>query len=220
MPTVKQVAAVVGLTLLTTAGAGVIAFLNEIHVEISFDKLKDFEPSHLESYAKLVKALHMQFELASQQEYVAFWVDDDSGKQIVRKSAIAYKNFRLNNRLAGTLVSDDDKAVFVITGYYNDDRIVFSHRGPISGTGIYILDLVPLDGVTAPTYAGYGIFEDTIVPGSNKYHLLQCPFVMINDDVAAKRFPSEDAARKAFPILNNACAEFKMFSNVTTAHAQ
>ena len=72
-------------------------------------------------------------ETAADQDFVAYWTDDDKGKPIIRKSTISYKNFHLNNRIAGKLVDEDDKAAYAITGYYNSNKIVFSHRGPLHG---------------------------------------------------------------------------------------
>src|SRR3979490_1160819 len=131
---IKQVLIAIGLGVLATIGGGVIAFLNEVHLEVSFDKLKDFKVTDLASYVKLGTALRFELETAADQENIAYWVDDDGGKPIVRKSEISYKNFRLNNRIAGTLVDEDNHANYAITGYYNSNKMVFSHRGPLYGT--------------------------------------------------------------------------------------
>jgi len=220
MPSIKQIALIVGGTIAVSIVGAIVAFLNEMHLEVSFDKLKNFKATDVASYADLIRAIKVELEIASDQDFVAYWVDDDSGKPIVRKSDISYKNFRLNNRIAGRLTDQDDRASYSITGYYNDKRIVFSHRGPISGTGVYILDLIPITGVITPTYAGYEIIEDTVRPGSTQSRLLQCPVVMVAETTAAKAYPSEEVARKAFPILNSACSEFKMFSNAVTEQAK
>jgi hypothetical protein len=214
---IKQVLLAIALGILATIGGGVIAFLNEVHLEISFDKLKDFKVTDLASYVKLGTALKFELETAADQEYIAYWVDDDSGKAIVRRSSISYKNFRLNNRVVGTLVDDDDHASYAITGYYNTNKMVFSHRGSIQGTGIYILDLIQLDNVTRIIYAGYSIIDDQVERGSTKYQVLQCPFVMIEETTALKNFSTIEDAKNAFPFLRGECTPFKMPVNVTTA---
>jgi hypothetical protein len=217
---IKQVLLAIVLGVLATIGGGVIAFLNEVHLEVSFDKLKDFKVTDLASYVKLGTALRFECETAADQEYVAYWVDDDDGKPIVRQSDISYKNFRLNNRIVGTLVDRDDEASYAITGYYNSNKLVFSHRGPLKGTGVYVLDLIQLDSVNRTIYAGYAIMDDQIRRGSVKYQVLQCPFVMIDGTTALKKFPTIEDAKKAFPFLGGACTPFEMPENVTVAAAK
>jgi hypothetical protein len=217
---IKQVLIAIGLGVLATIGGGVIAFLNAVHLEVSFDKLKDFKVTDLESYVKLGTALRFELETSADQEYIAYWVDDKDGDPIVRQSDISYKNFRLNNRIVGTLLDKDDEASYAITGYYNSNKMVFSHRGPLQGTGVYILDLIQLAGVNRGIYAGYSIIDDQIAGGSTKYQVLQCPFVMIDATTALKKFETIDKAKKAFPFLAGACTPFKMPENVTVAVAK
>ncbi|SRR5258708_2663602 len=217
MSKVNQVLSAIALGVLATIVGGIVAFLNEVHLEISFDKLKDFKVTDLASYVKLGTALRFELETAADQEYIAYWVDDDGGKPIVRKSDISYKNFRLNNRIAGTLVDEDDHASYAITGYYNSNKIVFSHRGPLHGTGVYLLDLIQLDNITRSIYAGYSIIDDQVERGSAKYQVLSCPFVMIDEAIALKNFPTIEDAKKAFPFLGGECTPFKMPGNVTAA---
>jgi hypothetical protein len=216
MPTIKQILSVFGIAVLATSVAGIVAFLNEVHLEISFDKLKDFRATDLASYAKLGAALKFEIETAGDKEFTAFWVDDDHGKLVVRKSDVSYKDFHFTNRIVGRLIDEDDKTAYAITGYYNDNRVVFSHRGPISGTGVYILDLFPIDDIPGLIYGGYTIFED--VPKSrNIGHAVRCPFIMVEEAIATNRFTSIDAVRKAFPFLNTACISFEMPIDLTAA---
>jgi hypothetical protein len=212
---IKQVLVAVGLGVLATIGAAVIGFLNTVHLEISFDKLKDFKVTDLESYYRLGTSFRFELETTADQEYVAYWVDnDDAGRPVVRRSSISYKNFRLNNRVAGVLVDDDDQSSYAISGYYNSHKIVFSHRGPFDGTGVYMLDLIQLSNIKGRIYAGYSIIDDQITPGSTKYQVLQCPFVMMEETTAIR---SIEDAKKVFPFLRGECAPFKMPENVTVA---
>jgi len=216
MVTVKQALGAIGVGVLATVTAGIIAFLNEVHLEVSFDKLKDFKVTDLASYVKLATAIRFELATATEQEYIAYWVDDDDGKKVVRRSSISYKNFRLNNRVVGTLVDDDDHASYAITGYYNSNKMVLSHRGPLMGTGVYILDNIQLDDVTRNIYAGYAIIDNQVKRGSTVYRVVQCPFVMIDETVAGKKFPAIEDAKKTFPFLDEECTPFKMPENVTT----
>jgi hypothetical protein len=219
MTTVKQALVAVGLGVAATVSAGVVGFLSEVHLEISFEKLKDFKLMDLSTWGALGTAFNIELETAADQDFIAYWVDDDDGKPVVRKSSIAYKNFHLNNRIAGKLVDDDDKTAYSITGYYNSRKLVFSHRGPQFGTGVHILDLVQLSNITGNIYAGYAIIEDQLGDGGTEYQVLQCPFIMIDETVASKKFPSIDAAKGAFPFLGKSCVPFKMPGNVTSANA-
>ena len=116
----------------------------------------------LASYTALGTAIKFELETAAEQDFVAYWVDDDNGKPTVRKSVIGYKNFHLNSRIAGKLVDTDDLTAYAITGYYNSNKIVFSHRGPLLGTGVYILNAIQLDNVNKPIFAGYAIIDDQV----------------------------------------------------------
>jgi len=215
---VKQVLGAIALGILATILGSVVAFLNEVHLEISFDKLKDFKVTDVASYAKLGTALRFELETAADQDYVGYLVDDDNGKPIIRKCNISYKNFRLSSRVVGTLVTEDDDASYAINGYYNSDKIVFSHHGSLQGgTGVYILDLIQLNNVNRSVYAGYSIIDDQVESGSTKYQVLQCPFVMVDEAVALKNFPTVEDAKKAFPFLGGICTPFRMPDNVTTA---
>ena len=219
MPTIKQALAAIGIGIAGTVAAGIVGFLSEVRLEISFDKLKDFKWTDIATWRALGTALKFELETAADQDFIAYWVDDDDGKPVVRRSSISYKNFRLNNRVAGKLVDDDNQAAYAITGYYNSNKIVFSHRGPLYGTGVYILDLIQLDNITRHVYAGYAIIDDQD-RGSATFRVLQCPFIMIDEVAASKSFPTIEAATKTFPFLANACTVFKMPGNVTAANAK
>jgi len=215
MSFLKKALAVICAAVLGTLIAGVVGFLNEVHLEISFDKLKDFKATDLESYTKLGTALRVDVETAKDQDYVAYWMDNDNGKPQVRSSKTSYKDFGMRSRIAGKLI-DDDGAEYALTGYYNSNRLLFVNRGTQSGTGTYILDHTQLDGINGNVYAGYGIFED-ISTGSPVIHILKCPFIMIAEPDASSKYPSIEVATKAFPFLQVACKEFPMPESITTA---
>jgi hypothetical protein len=213
MSFLKQALVAVCIAVLGTLIAGVVGFLNEVHLEVSFDKLKDFKATDLESYTKLGSGVRFDVETAKDQDYVAYWMDNDHGKPKVRSSKISYKNFGLRSRIAGKLV-DDDSVEYAITGYYNSNRLLFVHRGPRFGVGTYILDQTQLDDINGNVYVGYGIFEDWI---TGAVQILKCPFIMIAEPEASSKYPSIDVATKAFPFLGVACKVFPMPENVTTA---
>jgi hypothetical protein len=215
MSFLQKALAAICIAVLGTLIAGVVGFLNEVHLEISFDKLKDFKATDLESYTKLGASMRVDVETAKDQDYVAYWMDDDNGKPQVRSSKISYKNFGIRSRIAGKLI-DDDNAEYAITGYYNSSRLMFVQRGAQSGTGTYILNQVQLDGINGNVYAGYGIFED-VDTGSPAVHILKCPVIMIAEPDASSKYPSIEVATKAFPFLGVACKVFPMPESIMTA---
>jgi hypothetical protein len=208
-----------GAGLALTIVGGIVAFLNEVHLEVSFDKLKDFKATDLASYARLGTALKFDLETAEPEEFVGYFVDDDEGKPEIRKVSVSFKNYRLRNRLSGDLMFEDDHSDFAITGYYNNDRIVFAHHGPISGTGVFILDSRQI-GLTKAIYVGYAIVEELKHTGSSETWILQCPFLMIDEASAVEKFGSIEAARTAFPILSTNCTPFAMPPNVIKSDIQ
>ena len=203
----KQIVLAVALGVLATTTAGIVAFLNEVHLEISFDKLKDFRATDLESYSALGTALKVELETASDQEYALYWVDrDDSGKREVNQGKIIYRDFRLHNRISGKLI-DDDNAEYAVTGYYNSQRRVFSYRGDQTGIGVFILDEFQVSGMSHSVFAGYAIFE------AGDRQLLKCPFIML-DEQSTKKFNS---AEDKFPFLREECTAFTMPISVTVS---
>jgi hypothetical protein len=218
----KQIAVVVLVAIGGTMLAGVVAFLNEVYLEISFDKLKDFKVTDLESWRRLGTSLKIDLETASPQDYVAYWVDDENGQPLVRKSSISYRNFLQNKRMSGVIADDDDTTPFALTGFYNDNRTVLMHRakGIGGGVGVYILDRLQFDSLSIVAYVGYGIIEDIVGPDPRNAKLLQCPFVMIGEVTASTKVTSAEAAKTVFPVLNKSCVSFAMPADHMAASAK
>jgi|GEM_PF-6150884 hypothetical protein len=210
MPTIKQILWAVAAGILVSLVTAIIGFLSAARLEISFDKLKDFEITDLKSYKALGTSVKFDLQLSEPREFVAFWGENDDGKTVVQKSDVHFKNFKLSSRIEGDisigLKPGDVK--FNIIGYYNSDRIVFSHRGPINGVGVYILDLFQVRDFDGEIFVGYSIFED--VKGQNKVWITQCPIVMIQQTAGAKAYSTIEDAQKAFSVLRAQCTEFKM----------
>jgi hypothetical protein len=212
MPTLKQILWTVAGGIIVSLVVTTIGFLSAARLEISFDKLKDFDISDLKSYKTLGTSVKFDFQLSEPREFVAFWGENNNGKTVIQTSDVHFKNFKLSSRIEGaiTIHRPAGDVRFNITGYYNSDRVVFSHRGPISGVGVYILDLYQVANVTGEVFDGYAIFEDVKIEGQNKVWLTQCPFVMIEQPAAAKPYSTIDDAQKAFSSLRTECTEFKM----------
>lgn len=214
MPTIKQIVVTVLIAVAGTIAAGIVGFLNEVYLEVSFDKLKEFRITDLSSWKLLGTSVKFNVERGSPEDFIAYWVDVDNGKPIVRRSHVAYQNFRGQSRVRGAIVDDDDKTSYALTGFYNNNRAMLAHRGPISGTGVYILDFFQLDSLATSLYAGYTIIEDQVGPGAGKIKLLRCPFVMLDETTASKKVASIDDAKKTFPLLNRGCTPFEMPTDV------
>jgi hypothetical protein len=212
MPTLKTILwTVAGGVAVSFVGA-IVGFLSAARLEISFDKLKDFDITNLKSYAALGTSVKFELQLSEPHDFVAYWGDYENGKTVVQQSDVHFRNFKLSSSVEGNII-DHPKAgdvVYNIVGFYNSDRVVFSHRGPISGVGIYILNSYQFQNVPGQVFAGYAIFEDVKVEGKNETWLTQCPFVMVEQSSAAKPFPTLEDAQKAFSLLRTDCTEFKM----------
>jgi len=209
MPTLKQILAAIGIAVLLGIVTAVVGFLSSARLEISFDKLKNFDPTSLKSYGALGASVKFDFELSQPREFVAYWGENDSGKTVLQQGAVHFNNFKLSSRIEG-VISPKADVDYKIVGYYNSDRIVFSHRGPISGVGVYILNVFQIGGLAHEVYVGYVVQEDIKTEGRKDVWMTQCPFVMVEQSDAAKTYATPEAAQKAYPVLRTECSEFKM----------
>src|SRR5262245_18107230 len=123
MPTLKQILIALALAILGVVVTGIVGLVSTAHVEISFDKLKDFKLTDLESWKALGTSVRFDVQVSEPREFLAVWGDNEQGKTVVRTSNVNFKNFKFPSRIRGTL-SDQDKASYVITGYYNSKRLV------------------------------------------------------------------------------------------------
>lgn len=229
MPTLKQILAAIGIAILLGIVTGVVGFLSSARLEVSFDKLKDFDPTSLKSYGALGTSVNVDLELSEPREFVAYWGENANGKTVIESGAISFSNFKLSSRIEGVIrvkigegiVRPKGNIEYKIVGYYNSSRIVFSHRGSISGVGVYILDVFQITGMEHEVYVGYVVSEDSKTEGQDETWVTQCPIVMIEQSDAAKSklsldsssTPTEkklEAVQKAYPVLRTECHEFKM----------
>jgi hypothetical protein len=212
MPSIKQIFWAIVIALGAVAVTGVVGFLSAAHLEISFDKLRDFDATDLKSYKALGTSVKFDFELSQPREFIAYWGENDSGRTVVRKSNVNFKNFKLSSKIQGAIVDETKRGPvsFGIVGYYNSERVVFSHRGPISGVGVYILNTFQIGDERIEAYAGHMIVEDIKGDNQNEIWLVQCPFIMLARDLGEKEFPTIEKAQEAFALLKTQCAEFKV----------
>jgi len=211
MPTLKQIIWTVAAGVAISLGATIIGFLSAARLEVSFDKLKDFDVTDLKTYKSLGTSVKFDLQLSQPREFVAFFSELEEGKTVVKESDLHFNNFKLSSRIEGKITDHpkEGDVIYDIIGYYNTDRVVFSHRGPISGVGVYILNSFQLPHVPGEIFAGYAIFED-IIEGTNKTRLTQCPFVMVEQLGSIKPYTTTDDARKAFSLLRTDCTVFNV----------
>ena len=212
MPTFKQIVAAIGIAILGVIITGIVGFVSSAHLEVSFDKLKDFEFTNLKSWAALGTSVRFDYQASEPREFFAFWGDNDQGKTVVRSSTVNFKNFRLVSRIRGVLIDDEDKSTYGITGYYNSKRLTFAHRGPLDGVGVYVLNSVVPKKVEGQVYFGYALWEDDPDPGRvRESPILRCPFVMIERTPANfQAYGTVEKAQAAFRFLQTPCVEFNM----------
>ena len=211
MPNLKQILWAVGAGIAISLTTAIIGFLSTARLEISFDKLKGFEVTNLKTYTAFGSSVKFDLETSQPREFVAFWGMNYNGKTVLEKSDVHFKNFKLSSRIEGAITDHfpQGDVIFDIIGYYNSDRIVFSHRGPISGVGVYMLNVIQASGLLNAAYVGYAMVEDVKVEGKSDTWVTQCPFVMIARSDALQRYKTTDDAKKAFSILQKDCVEFK-----------
>jgi len=192
--------------LLGIAGV-VVGLLNEAHLELSFDKLKGFDPLNVGSYRHLLTSLRFDISESEPQHFRAYFGENVDTRTTLSAADLIYKKFRFSNRIKGSLFDEKEGKSFAIGGYYNDERLVFSHRGQISGVGIYILERFD---EAPPMYMGYYVAEDVKFEGTKDYWTVQCPIIIIEAKIAAQKYPTAQKARDAFPFLGTLCVEFKL----------
>ena len=108
--------------------------------------------------------------------------------------------------MVGTKERVEDHALFDVSGFYREDRLVLTHRGyQNGGEAVYILDYFHDPGV----YAGYVIAEDSKL-GGPEYWVVQCPVMMILGDQPNASFTSPADVAKDIPYMRTKCIEFKM----------
>ena len=212
MPTLKQILWAIGAGVAISLVTVIVGFLSAAHLEISFDKLKDFDPTDLKSYRHLGTSVNFDFELTEPREFIAYWVEDEDGRPIVHTGDVSINNFKLTSKIRGKIVEKigDEAVPFRIIGYYNSERLVFSHRGPIQGVGVYILNAFQVGEKQVEAYAGYTVFEGIKDPSQNIVSLMQCPFIMVERRSGAKDYSTIEKAKDAFPMLKTQCTEFKV----------
>jgi hypothetical protein len=72
MPTLKQIFWTLMAGVAVSVIGTIIGFLSAARLEISFDKLKDFEITDLKSYKTLGTSVKFDLELSEPREFVAF----------------------------------------------------------------------------------------------------------------------------------------------------
>ena len=68
MPTIKQILWAVAAGILVSLVTAIIGFLSAARLEISFDKLKDFEITDLKSYKALGTSVKFDLQLSEPRE--------------------------------------------------------------------------------------------------------------------------------------------------------
>src|SRR6185503_9228595 len=210
MSTARKIASWLGVSVALILTAVIVGLLSEAHLEVSFDKLRDFHVTSPSSYTALLTSVKVDVERNEPERFRAYFGENDNGRTSVSRGDVTFKKFLFSSRIRGTFLDKSTKAIFSIAGYYNDRRLVFAHRGPESGVGIYMLERFEPTGITKSLYAGYTIHEDVKFASKNELWITRCPFVMIEESLAAEKYDNPSAAKAAFPLLASNCVEFKL----------
>ena len=73
MQTIKKVGAGIGIAIITAVIGGIISFLSEAHLELSFAKLKDFKVTEISSYMTLLTSIKVDLEENEPKLYLGYF---------------------------------------------------------------------------------------------------------------------------------------------------
>jgi hypothetical protein len=185
------------------------SWFSERQVEVSFDKLDHIQPSNPGSFFKLLDLVGFDLEKNPARSFRVYAGENDNGVTKLRASQLQYRHYYFSRKIRGSL-TERDGTVFSVLGFYNDERLVFVHRGPVSGVGTYIVQRFEHADPPGQYFSGYAIFEDQRRETAPDKWITQCPFIMMEEDLAAKKYPTAEKAKERYSFLGSNCVEFKL----------
>ena len=195
----------IGATFLGT----VVGLVTATYIEISFKGLS------VETLTQPSRWTEFHIDFIRPEVFHAYYEDDEGGEPILRDAVFYLRFFDLTKKIVGEKVRPDGYT-FSIVGFWKDERIVLDHRGNASGgEGAYILRLFQNTEISGRIFAGYVLPESWKRVGSSDDWILKCPFLMLPEDVAHKRYGDRVVLLHDFPFLTTKCTEFAMPTSLT-----
>jgi hypothetical protein len=205
-------AALIGLAIavLAVIAGGIGGFLSHSYLEIWFDPVEGVQVTNLATWPKLADGLRATFDLTDPQSYRAYYGENaGDGVTEISTAKIVLRNLQLSGRLIGIKQKEVNgkTEVYSLSGYSNSERMVLVQRGRKGGIGNFFVQKTQ-DKDSNIFYFGYFLTED-YEPGAAEKTITQCPFVMMEESVAAARYPIAEKAHDKIGMLSSKCKQFQ-----------
>jgi hypothetical protein len=188
----------------TTIVATIIGIVTTAYVEISFKGLST------ETLKNPSKWMDFHIDLVRPEAFHAYYGDNDGGHSALRDASFNLRFFELTKKVLGEKIRPDGYS-FSIVGFWKEERIVLDHRGNANGgEGVYVLKSFQIPEISARIFAGYVLPEDWKQTGGSDDWTIKCPFLMLPEDVAQRRYGDRAVLLRDFPFLATKCSEFPM----------
>ena len=200
----------VGIAILAVIAGGIGGFLSHAYLEIWFDPVEGFKTTDFSTWAKIADGLRASFDLTEPQSYRAYYGENaGAGVTEISTADIVLRNFELSGKLVGVKRKQLNGKTedYSLSGYSNSERMVLTQRGPRGGIGNFFLEKTQ-DKDNNLFYFGYFLTED-YEPGATQKTVTQCPFVMMEEFVAAARYPTSVEASNKIEMLKNKCTQYQ-----------
>ena len=122
---------------------------------------------------------------------------------------IVLRNFELSGKLIGVKRKqvNGKTELYSLSGYSNSERMVLVQRGRKGGIGNFFVEKTQ-DKDSNIFYFGYFLTED-YEPGATQKTVTQCPFVMMEESVAAAYYSTPTNASNKIEMLKNKCTQYQ-----------
>lgn len=207
--TLKGALSTLGVAVLAVIAGGIGGFLSHAYLEIWFDPIEGVKLTDFATWDKIPEGLRASFDLTEPQSYRAYYGENAGGGITeVSTADMVLRNFELSGKLVGVKRKEINgkTEVYTLSGYANSERMVLVQRGRKGGIGNFFLEKTQ-DINNNFFYFGYFLTED-YEPGATQKTVTQCPFVMMEQSVAARYYPTSAEASAKIGILKNKCTQY------------
>jgi hypothetical protein len=197
--------------------AAIVGVITTAYVEISF---KEPGSLTLDAFKDPRQWMDFHIDLVKPELFHAYYGDNDgTGHTTLRDAKFILRKFVLTQKILGEKIRSDGYS-FSVVGFWKNDRIVLAHRGNKSGAqASYMLRIFQVPEISGDIFAGYELAEDFKLDGGGPDWIIKCPFLMLEEDIAARRYSDHTVLLRDFPFLATKCTEFSMPNSLTAVIA-
>jgi len=205
--------ALIGLcvAILAVIAGGIGGFLSHAYFEIWFDPVDGIQATNFATWTKIADGFRANFDMTKPQSYRAYYGENiGAGQTGISTADIVLRNFQLSGKMVGVKrkIVKTQEFVWSLSGYSNSERMALTQRGPLGGIGSLFVERTQ-DVDNNVYYVGYFLTED-YEPGSSQTQITQCPFVMMEQSVAAQKYPTADEAHSKIETLKSKCGLYSL----------